>query len=175
MLVALDNQLKQGRDTTMGATKNSYLEFRARNIARHQGRLLSLDLVDKEIADKTVKDAWDLSYSAGDMDWLEFDRSITLRHNTGGSNPHGQQEDIARRHGRLLSLDLGDKEIAEDMDWLEFDKSITLRHNTGSSNPNGQQEDDADDNEESEKGDTVQTSERGNTASARNGTKQGND
>jgi hypothetical protein len=53
--------------------RNSYLEQRARRIERDQARLLSLQLVDKEVADKTVKDAWNLSSTALDNDgWCDF-------------------------------------------------------------------------------------------------------
>ena len=53
--------------------RNSYLEQRSRRIERDQARLLSLQLVDKEVADKTVRDAWNLSSTAMDNDgWCDF-------------------------------------------------------------------------------------------------------
>jgi hypothetical protein len=64
--------------------RNPYLERRAENIKRHQERLLSLRLVDKEEADDTIKEAWEFSGVLDDSsDWCDFD---TILFSTDKSN-----------------------------------------------------------------------------------------
>ena len=92
MLAELDDASKRS-GTAMGVTRNSYLEFRARNIARRQGRLLSLDLVEKDIADQTIRDAWNLSDTS---DFVSF-------------APHNETCD-----SRLLRMQAGGAEAIEE-------------------------------------------------------------
>jgi hypothetical protein len=59
---------------TSTVLRNSYLEHRAQNIQRDQERLVSLNLIDKDTADKTICYAWwDLSGSLYGDDWCYFD------------------------------------------------------------------------------------------------------
>lgn len=107
MLAALDDWSNWGR-TAMGGIRNSYLEFRERNNARHQGRLLSLDLVEKDEADQTVWNAWNLSGSVGELDTFDF-VTLAKRNETCDSNLLGthagkaeENEDSVEGHmGRM--------------------------------------------------------------------------
>jgi NADP-dependent 3-hydroxy acid dehydrogenase YdfG len=66
-----------GRCPVATVRRNVYLEHRARNIERAQGRMLSLDLVDKESAEQAVREAWDLSGDCMDDDDTTDDRHPT--------------------------------------------------------------------------------------------------
>jgi hypothetical protein len=73
MLEGFDRVTLDVTEDIASVPRNSYLEQRARRIERDQARLLSLQLVDKEVADKTVRDAWNLSSTAFDNDgWCDF-------------------------------------------------------------------------------------------------------
>ena len=72
MLTSIDKPSPNGR--SISKTRNPYLEQRARNIERAQGHLLSLELIDREQADTTIKEAWELS--EGDKnseDWCDLE------------------------------------------------------------------------------------------------------
>lgn len=59
-------------EPTASVPRNSYLEHRARNIQRDQERLVTLNLIDKDTAGKTIRDAWDFSGSLLSDDWCDF-------------------------------------------------------------------------------------------------------
>lgn len=121
MLAALDVRSERG-GTAVGVVRNSYLEFRARNIARHQGRLLSLDLVEKDVADQTVRDAWNLSGSVGEVNTNNVatfaDCSETFASSVLGMLEQQMEDDeeipinewknngTARKGGKTMGLDL---------------------------------------------------------------------
>lgn len=97
--------------------RNSYLEHRAKQIERDQARLLSLNLVDKDVADRTVRDAWDLSHSAFDNDsWCDFN-TMTIWNDTdnfGLSPNQNSDEQQMTKHADDSAVHLDGRKNGKD-------------------------------------------------------------